>query len=549
VARCYHDDWNALRLFRRDWGVAVMVTEARDQKITYTTMSVEQAESFNRAYDEALERVMGELGREHPFYVNGEEQTSAHGTFENRSPNDTRLLLGRFQECDAEDAQAAIDAARVAFTAWGTTPWQERLPILKRASANFRQRKYEIAAWLTLEAGKPRLEAMGEVEEAADLIDTYSRYMEENNGFVRKMEQLSPQEVNHSVLRPYGVFVVIAPFNFPVALATGMVAGALIGGNTVVFKPSHETPATGVKVYQCLADAGLPTGVINFVSGFGNEIGEALSSAQGVDGIAFTGSKDVGTRVYAEFSRERPRPCIAEMGGKNPVIVTASADLDKAVEGTARAAFGYSGQKCSAASRVFVFEEIADEFLRRLIARTQELVVGNPTRADVFLGPVINERAYKRFGATCDRARQDGKILTGGRTLTDGDLQYGYYCEPTIATLPKYHPYFTEELFVPFLSVATVSSLNEAVQLANTGEFGLTAGIFSQDQGEIRTFLDRIEAGVVYVNRKGGATTGAWPGVQSFGGWKASGSTGKSALGPYYVQQFMHEQNQTVVSD
>jgi 1-pyrroline-5-carboxylate dehydrogenase len=236
------------------------------------------------------------------------------------------------------------------------------------------------------------------------------------------------------------------------------------------------------------------------------------------------------------------------MGGKNPVIVTDSADLKKAVEGTVRAAFGYSGQKCSAASRAYVFEDIADRFLEGLIARTRELVVGDATRADAFMGPVINQRAYERFQLSAERARRDGEILTGGNVLRDGDMQYGYYCEPTIVSLPSDHPFFREELFVPFLSVARVKSLDEAIRLANTGEFGLTAGIFTEDDAERQAFLDRVEAGVLYVNRTGGATTGAWPGVQSFGGWKASGSTGKSALGPYYVQQFMHEQNQTVVS-
>lgn len=525
-----------------------MVTEAKDLKITYTTMSVEQADAFNRAFDEALARVMDNLGRDYPIAIGGQDVRPGGDTFEDRSPNDTRILLGRFPDVGEAEAQQAIRAARDAFTEWSSTPWQERLRILRQGAENFRDRKYEIGAWLALEAGKPRLEAMGEVEEAVDLITVYSDEMEANNGFVKPMGQLAPQEVNRSVLRPYGVWGVIAPFNFPVALATGMIAGALIGGNTVVFKPSHETPLTGYLVYRCLADAGLPAGALNFVTGHGAKLGEALSGAQDLEGIAFIGSRAVGCHIYAEFSAQRPRPCIAEMGGKNPVIVTESADLDKAVEGTVRAAFGYSGQKCSAAARVYAMRGIADEFRRHLVTRTRELVVGNPTRADVFMGPVINEAAYKRFQDASARARSDGDILIGGEVLTEGDLRFGYYCAPTIATLPANHQFFRDELFVPFLVITEVESLEEALRLANDSEYGLTAGIFSEDQHEIDTFLDRIEAGVVYVNRKGGATTGAWPGVQSFGGWKASGSTGKSALGKYYVQQFMREQNQTVVS-
>lgn len=524
-----------------------MVTEQQDQKITYTTMSVEQADAFNKAYDRALQQVMSELGREYPIFINGEPRTVGR-TFEDRSPDDTRMVLGRFQESEKPEADLAVAAARRAYEGWSHTPWQERVRILRRAADNFRKRRYEIGAWLTLEAGKPRLESIGEVEEAADLITTYCDQMEQHNGFVLKLGQLSPNEVNHSVLRPYGVWVVIAPFNFPVALATGMIAGALVAGNTAVFKPSEETPLSGVKVYECLADAGLPRGVLNFVTGLGYEIGEALSSHEDVEGIAFTGSAKVGTKIYRDFSHDRPRPTIAEMGGKNPVIVTDRADLDKAVEGTVRAAFGYSGQKCSAASRVYVQEGIAEEFMRRFVARTQEVVTGNPVDPHVFMGPVINEKTYERFKDASRRAAQDGEVLTGGSVLTEGDLQYGYYCAPTISKLPPDHPFFFQELFVPFVVTATVKSLDEALELANNSEYGLTAGIFSEDPDEIQRFFDRIEAGVVYVNRKGGATTGAWPGIQSFGGWKSSGSTGKSALGPYYVEQFMREQSQTVVS-
>ncbi|HZU14159.1 MAG TPA: aldehyde dehydrogenase family protein [Chloroflexota bacterium] len=525
-----------------------MVT-APEEKVTYTTMSVGQAERFNRAFDAALGRVEAQLGREHPIYIAGKPETPGTGTFEDRSPNDTRTLLGTFQEAGEDEARRAVQAARSAQRAWGNTPWQQRLEVLAKAAANFRERKYDLAAWLSLEAGKPRLEAMGEVEEAADLIDTYGRYMEENNGFTRPMGQLSAQEVNKSVMRPYGVFVVIAPFNFPIALATGMIAGALIGGNGVVFKPSHETPMSGILVYQAFVDAGLPEGLLNFLTGYGAPLGEALSAQEDVEGIAFIGSRAVGCHIYAQFSANRPRPCIAEMGGKNPVIVTDHADLDKAVEGTVRAAFGYAGQKCSAASRIYVQEGIAPDFLRRVVERTEELVVGNPTGPDVFMGPVINERAYNKFKDAAQRSRQDGEVLTGGHALTEGELQYGYYCAPTIVRLPADHPFFAEELFVPLVAVATVRSLDEAIELSNSTEYGLTAGIYTEDPEEQQEFLDRIEAGVIYVNRKGGATTGAWPGVQSFGGWKASGSTGKSALGPNYVQQFMREQNQTVVTE
>jgi len=520
-----------------------------EQKITYTTMSVEQAEAFNRAYDQALERVRGEVGREHPAFVGGRPLRVPEGTFESRSPNDTTLVLGRFQHCDETQVREAVAAASRAFPVWAHTPWQERVRVLRRAAENFRARKYEISAWLTLEAGKPRLEAMGGVEEAADLIATYADQVEEHQGYVVTLDQLSPEEANRSVLRPYGVWSVIAPFNFPIALATGMLAGVLLGGNTAVFKPAPETPMCGLLVYQCLADAGLPDGAINLLTGPGDEVGKAMVAAAGVSGIAFIGSVPVGTNIFREFTREHPRPVVAEMGGKNPVIVSAHADLGKAVEGTARAAFGYSGQKCSAASRVYVHEAVYDEFLARLAERTQSLIVGDPVHPDVFAGPVITEEAYRRFQQATETAREDGQIVAGGAVLDDGELSRGYYCGLTVAALPADHRFFREELFVPFVSVAPVQSLDEALRLANGSEYGLTAAIFTENEEERQAFVDRIEAGVVYVNRKAGATAGAWRGVQSFGGWKASGSTGKSALGPYYVQQFMREQSQTVVTE
>lgn len=522
---------------------------ATEQKITYTTMSLEQADAFNSAYDQALRDVRRDIGRTYPVYAGGEAMVVERATFESCSPADTRLVLGTFQECREAEVDAAVRAARSAWPAWSRLPWPGRVAVLRGVAGVIRSRKYELGAWLTLEAGKPRLESIGEVEEAADLIDTYCDQVEEHDGYVIRMHQLSPNEINHSVLRPYGVFGVIAPFNFPIALATGMLAGALAAGNTVVFKPSIETPLTGLKVYECFAEAGVPAGIINLVTGAGNETGEAITNNPGIDGIAFIGSKRVGTHIYREFSRERPRPCIAEMGGKNPVIVTDRADLSEAVEGTARAAFGYSGQKCSAASRVYVHEAVADEFVHRLTARTREIAVGDPAEAGSFIGPVINRAAYDRYAAASEEARRDGTVMTGGEWLTGADFRFGYYCAPTLVRLPPGHRFFREELFVPLLCVATVASLDEALTLANDSEYGLTAGLFSEDDDEIAAFFERIEAGVVYANRAAGATTGAWPGVQSFGGWKASGSTGKSALGPYYVAQFMHEQNQTIVRD
>jgi 1-pyrroline-5-carboxylate dehydrogenase len=329
-----------------------------------------------------------------------------------------------------------------------------------------------------------------------------------------------------------------------------MSAGAMIAGNTVVFKPSHDTPWTGLLLFEVFRDAGVPDGVFNFLNGPGSVVGKEFTNNPDVDGLIFTGSKEVGMSIYHQFSKEYPKPCITEMGGKNPAIVTAKADLEDAAEGVMRAAFGLGGQKCSACSRVYVFREVEKPFLDLLVQKTEAIKVGDPTQRDVFLGPIINEAAYRNFQDYAKKARKDGMILTGGNVITDGEYQYGFYVEPTVVTeLPKDHEFFYEELFVPLLVVAAVDSLEEAIQLSNRAEYGLTAGIFSKDKNEVDTFFDNIDTGVTYANRRSGATTGAWPGVNPFCGWKGSGSSGKGCCGPYYVQQFMREQSRTVMGD
>jgi 1-pyrroline-5-carboxylate dehydrogenase len=282
------------------------------------------------------------------------------------------------------------------------------------------------------------------------------------------------------------------------------------------------------------------------VTGGGGTVGQELVDNNDVDGVVFTGSKDVGMRLIRDNAlRAFPRPLVIEMGGKNPALVMPSADLDKASDGVMRSAFGAQGQKCSACSRVYVSKPVREAFVRLLVEKTEKITVGNPLNRGIYLGPVINEDAVKTYERAIERARLDGgKILTGGRRLTDGDLAHGYFVAPTIIDgLPVDHPLFAEELFVPITLVGDVKSLDEAIALANSTEYGLTAGIFSEEDREIDEFFNRVQAGVTYANRRAGATTGAWPGINSFGGWKASGSTGRGTGGPYYVQQFMREQS------
>ena len=523
-----------------------MATETKAQtKITYATMTADRMEDLHRELDAALEKVKSTFGRSYPLIVGGREVRAA-SEFEDRSPIDTRILLGTFQSASRDQVGEAIAAARAAYPAWSSRPWRDRVAMVKNVAAAIRRHRWELSALMGYEAGKNRLECVGDVEEAADLMEYYCIEMEKHDGFTTRLGTLGPGEENFSVLRPYGVWAVIAPFNFPLALAAGPAGGALAAGNTVVFKPASATPLIGYKLWDMMKEAGIPDGVFNFVTGGGGTAGQELIDNRDIDGIVFTGSKDVGMHLIRDNAkRPFPRPLVIEMGGKNPALVMRSADLDKASDGVMRSAFGAQGQKCSACSRVYVTGAVRDEFVRLLVEKTKKITIGNPLRREVYLGPVINEDAVKTFERAVARAKADGgRILAGGRRLTDGEFAHVYFVEPTIIDgLPTSHPLFGEELFVPITVIGDVMTVDEAIDLANSTEYGLTAGIFSEDDREIEQFFSRIQAGVTYVNRRAGATTGAWPGINSFGGWKASGSTGRGTGGPYYVQQFMREQS------
>lgn len=523
-----------------------MTTSSSAPKVTYSSASVDMAD-FHRRFDAALADVRGRLGQDHALHIDGEAVASPLPPIVDLAPADNSVVLGRFASASAELVERAIEGARAAQKAWAKRPYRERTAVLRKAAGVIRERKYEIAAVMSLEVGKSRMESMGDVEESADLIDYYAGIYEEAGGYDRPLGRLSPNENTRSVLRPFGVFACIAPFNFPMALSTGMSSAALMTGNTVVYKPAQDTPWTGLLLHQAYAAAGVPAGAFQYMSGLASNMGDALWKNPHVDGIVFTGSKDVGMRLAKEFSTRWPKPVLMEMGGKNPAIVTESADLDMAADGVMRSAFGLQGQKCSACSRVYVDAKVADDFLRRLVEKTRALKMGDPAEQDVYFGPVINGKAVKTFLAAAEQARKEGEILTGGDRLTGGVFDKGTYVAPTIAKLPLGSTLFERELFVPFLSVGVVSGLDEALREANKVEFGLTAGIFSAHRAEIERFFDEVEAGVCYANRRTGATTGAWPGVQSFCGWKGSGSTGKGGCGPYYVAQFLREQSRTIM--
>lgn len=515
-------------------------------KITYTSASGD-LEEFHRHFDAALAAVRRQAGGSHAFYVDGKPVETRLEALVDTCPADTGLVLGRFAAATPAHVDAAVQSARKAQREWARRPWASRIALLRRAAAIIRERKYELAALMSLEVGKSRLESMGDAEESADLIDYYCQQVEDAGGFIRPMNRITPVERNTDVLRPYGVFACIAPFNFPLALSAGMSSAALAAGNAVVYKPAEDTPWTGLKLYEVYRDAGLPPGVFNLLSGRREEIGDPLWQHPGVDGVVFTGSKQVGMRIHSGLSNRWIKPCLLELGGKNAAVVLRGADLDAAAEGVMRSAFSLQNQKCSATSRVYVQREVVPPFLELLLEKTRAIRMGDPSERDVFFGPVINKAAVERFQRAVDQSRQEGRIVLGGSRLAGGIFDRGHFVAPTIARLPLDSSLFQEELFVPFLALGEVADLEEAIAETNRVEYGLTAGIFSGDPAEIARFFDEVEAGVCYANKRTGATTGAWPGAQPFCGWKGSGSTGKGGCGPYYVAQFMREQSQTVI--
>lgn len=513
-------------------------------RITYATMSADNQE-LNDAYEKAVTDADSRLGLTHGVIVNDESRTDRE-MFEERSPIDSDILVGRYAQATDQDIDDAIAAAKAFQPEWEATGWEARRDLMLRAAEVMEGQVFDLAALMTFEVGKNRLEALGDAAETVDFLRYYSKSITDNNGFVRELSALGDNEQNVSVLRPWGVWGVISPFNFPLALSAGPSIGALITGNTVVIKPSNAGALMALEFHRVMREAGLPAGALHVVTG-GDQAGDYLAHHDDLDGLTFTGSHEVGMYLYRTVSERRPKPVTAEMGGKNPAIVTRSADLDTAAEGIARGAFGFSGQKCSATSRVYIEDDVYDEFVDKLVARTKEIQVGMPAENGVFVGPVIDRAAVERFKDAVAEAEAGGQVLVGGKVRDEGDYARGNFVEPTVVTAPRDSWLWEKELFVPFVAVTKVSDLDEGLKLSNDTPFGLTAGLFSNDEEEIDRWFNGIQAGVTYVNRAAGATTGAWPDVQSFGGWKGSGTSGAGGGGPWYLPQFLREQSRTLV--
>lgn len=507
---------------------------------TFIRMSERKEEAkFHEIYEKALEEVKGFFDREYPN-IAGKEIIEKE-KISDISPIDGKKLA-TFQMASEESISGAIDLLSSGYRAWYGRGYVERSRVILKCADAMSAMKFQFAALLAYEHGKNRMEAMGDVDEAIDFLRYYALNLIENNGFDRFIGKAYKNEESRSIMKPYGVFAVIAPFNF-FSITVGMVAGPLVVGNSVLLKPSSDIQLSSYLYVKLLLDNGVPSDVISFVSGSGSRIGKVIYESDRIAGVVFTGSRKVGMDIYHNATKRYPKVVVTEMGGKDVIIVTEKSDLQKAVEGVARAAFGYAGQKCSACSIVMVQDGIYDRFEKELVRYTSAIVSGDPRKKETFLNPIINAEAFEKYRKLVEKLPSEGTVLIGGKTAD----KPGYYVEPTIIAGVKWDSFvIQEEHFLPVLAVTKFSRLEEAVSRINTLEYGLTGGIFSEDQGEIEYYFSHADVGVLYANRRRGGSTGAMVGSQPFVGWKMSGSTGKGTGSFYYLQQFLREQSITI---
>lgn len=508
----------------------------------FTPFANEPYVNFNdegprRKMHDALESVKAGLGRAYPAIIGG-ERVQGGSTLPSRNPALWTQVIGVSGDATEEDADRAVQAAADAFRDWSRTPVEIRARYLTKVAASMRRRLYEFSALLVYEASKNWNEAYAEVAEAIDFLEFYAREA------VRLSQSVPttpfPGEDNEMRYIPLGVGVVIAPWNFPLAILVGMTAAAIVTGNTVVMKPAEQTPIIAGKFFQLLEHAGLPNGVVNYLPGRGEVVGEALTGHPGVRFVSFTGSRDVGLHIQQRIAVPQPgqkwlKRGIFEMGGKNAIIVDEGVNLDGAADGIVASAFGFSGQKCSACSRLIAHQKVYDALITRVVERTQKLLVGDPTLISTFMGAVIDGDAYRKIISYFPVARMEGRVVLGGEEDQDnkGD---GWLVHPTIvADVAPTARIAQEEIFGPLLAVLKADSFDHALEIANGTDYALTGGVYSYSRAHLEQARQEFHVGNLYLNRK---ITGALVDVQPFGGFNMSGTDSKAG-GRDYLLQFL----------
>jgi 1-pyrroline-5-carboxylate dehydrogenase len=483
------------------------------------------------AFQAALQEVRSALGRTYPLWIDGHE-VKARETFPSLNPSRPSEILGHFQKGEPAHADQAIEAAARAFETWKDVPAAQRAEVLFRAAARMRERKHWFSAWLVFEVGKSWAEADADTAESIDFMDFYAREM--LRYAAEQPVTKIPGEENQLVYIPLGVGVAIPPWNFPNAILTGMTSAALVTGNTVVVKPSSDAPGIAWHVVELLLEAGVPAGVLNYVTGPGPSVGNRLVEHPKTRFISFTGSKEVGLGINERAARHQPgqkwiKRVVAEMGGKDSIVVAADADVDKAVEGVAASAFGFQGQKCSACSRAIVDEKIYDEFVRKLAERTRKIVVGPADERSTYMGPVVNRGAQQKILEYVEKGKKEGRLVAGGEA-GPGD---GWFVQPTvIADVDPQAAISLEEIFGPVLAVIRARDWEHALAIANNTEYGLTGAVYTRDEAKIEDARRRFHVGNLYFNRK---CTGALVGVHPFGGFNMSGTDSKAGGRDYLL--------------
>jgi 1-pyrroline-5-carboxylate dehydrogenase len=482
----------------------------------------------------ALETVRGQLGKTHPLVIDGRRVESAD-TFQSTNPADPSQCVGNFAKATVDHVNQAVAAADRAFVTWSWVPAEERANVLLRVAGIMRRRRNELSAAMIYEVGKSWAEADGDTAEAIDFCEFYAREMLRWGG--PQPVTPFPGEVNDFIYIPMGVGAVIPPWNFPLAITTGMTVAAIVTGNTVVLKPSSDAPFIAWKLFEILEEAGVPPGVVNFLPGPGGAMGDALVEHPRVRFVAFTGSKEVGIRIHERAARVPAgqiwlKRMVLEMGGKDFTIVDEAADLDSAVLGVAAGAFGFQGQKCSACSRAIVHRSLYEPFVEKLKARVESFTIGPTSKRENYLGPVVSARAEKTILEYIEVGKKEGKLLTGGGKHSGP----GYFIKPTVITDVRPDARIAqEEIFGPVLAVIPASSYEEEIAIANGTIYGLTGAYYSRDRARIVDAKRRLHVGNLYINRK---CTGALVGVHPFGGFNMSGTDSKAG-GRDYLGLFL----------
>ncbi len=509
---------------------ANMPTEFRNEPLTDFSIAANV-----RAMDSAIEKVKRELGREYPLVIGGERITT-ESNFDSINPANRAQVVGRFQKATKELVDRAVETAYGAFQTWKNTNAEERAEFVFRVASILRERKHEMSAWMIYEVGKTWPEADGDTAEAIDFCEFYAREML-RYGTPQPLTRIQGEE-NQLEYIPLGVGGVIPPWNFPLAIMAGMTIASVVTGNTVVLKPSSDAPTIAYKFFEILEQAGLPAGVVNFMTGSGAEVGDIIVDHPKTRYIAFTGSREIGLRINERAAKVQEgqiwiKRVIAEMGGKDAIIVAEDANLDDAATGVVQSAFGFQGQKCSACSRAIVDARIYEPLLDKIVERTEKIKIGDPSDGSTTMSAVINQKAFRTINEYIEKGKAEGgRLLTGGGS----DGEQGFFIEPTvIADVKPGATIEQEEIFGPVLAVIRADNFDEALKIANDTQYGLPGAVYSSDERKLARARREFHVGNLYLNRK---CTGALVGVHPFGGFKMSGTDSKAG-GRDYLSLFL----------